>query len=82
MYLNLFNHDIGRDCQTVIKMCYGNGGIELIMLIPRLSCLFFTVTIGILGSTTEAQEQFKQVPKFVKKKTPLELFLMRKVSCL
>ena len=44
--------------------------------------LFFTVTIGILGSTTEAQEQFKQVPKFVKKKTPLELFLMRKVSCL
>lgn len=38
------------------------------------------VTIGILGSTTEAQEQFKQVPKFVKKKTPLELFLMRKAA--
>ena len=32
LYLNLFNRDIGRDCQTVIKMCYGNGGIELIIL--------------------------------------------------
>ncbi|XP_068706199.1 tetratricopeptide repeat protein 39C-like [Montipora foliosa] len=38
------------------------------------------VTIGILGSTTEAHAQFKLVPKFVKKKTPLELFLVRKVS--
>lgn len=38
------------------------------------------VTIGILGSTTEAQAQFKQVPKFVKKKTPLELFLVRKAA--
>ena len=40
----------------------------------------YPVTIGILGSTTEAQAQFKLVPKFVKKKTPLEQFLMRKVS--
>ena len=38
------------------------------------------VTIGILGSTSEAQAQFKLVPKFVKKKTPLEQFLLRKVS--
>ncbi|XP_015764345.1 PREDICTED: tetratricopeptide repeat protein 39C-like [Acropora digitifera] len=38
------------------------------------------VTIGILGSTTETFAQFKLVPKFVKKKTPLELFLVRKVS--
>lgn len=38
------------------------------------------VTIGILGSTTEAQAQFKLVPKFVKKKTPLELFLIRKAA--
>ena len=40
----------------------------------------YPVTIGILGSTSEAQAQFKLVPKFVKKKTPLELFLVRKVS--
>jgi len=38
------------------------------------------VTIGILGSTTEAQAQFKLVPKFVKKKTPLEQFIMRKAA--
>lgn len=38
------------------------------------------VTIGILGSTTETFAQFKLVPKFVKKKTPLELFLVRKIS--
>ncbi|KAJ7325649.1 Tetratricopeptide repeat protein 39C [Desmophyllum pertusum] len=38
------------------------------------------VTIGILGSTSEAQAQFKLVPKFVKKKTPLELFLVRKAA--
>jgi len=38
------------------------------------------VTIGILGSTTEAQAQFKLVPKFVKKKTPLEIFLVRKAA--
>ena len=42
--------------------------------------LFLSVTIGILGSTTEAQAQFKLVPKFVKKKTPLEIFLVRKVG--
>lgn len=41
---------------------------------------FLSVTIGILGSTTEAQAQFKLVPKFVKKKTPLEIFLVRKVG--
>lgn len=38
------------------------------------------VTIGILGSTSEAQAQFKLVPKFVKKKTPLEQFLLRKAA--
>ncbi|XP_020604165.1 tetratricopeptide repeat protein 39C-like [Orbicella faveolata] len=38
------------------------------------------VTIGILGSTTEAQAQFKLVPKFVKKKTPLEQFIVRKAA--
>ena len=41
---------------------------------------YHLVTIGILGSTVEAQAQFKLVPKFVKKKTPLEQFLLRKVS--
>ena len=39
-----------------------------------------TVTIGILGGTSETQAQFKQVPKFVKKKSPLEQFITRKVS--
>ena len=43
---------------------------------------YHLVTIGILGSTVEAQAQFKLVPKFVKKKTPLEQFLLRKVSFL
>jgi len=51
----------------------------LLTLLLLSSC---PVTIGILGSTTEAQAQFKLVPKFVKKKTPLEQFIVRKVSFL
>ncbi|XP_032232317.1 tetratricopeptide repeat protein 39C isoform X2 [Nematostella vectensis] len=38
------------------------------------------VTIGLLGSTTEAQTQFKSISKLVKKKTPLEEFLCRKAA--
>ena len=48
--------------------------------IMRLLFLSVSVTIGILGSETEAQSQLKSVPKFVKKKNPLEQFLIRKVS--
>ncbi|XP_031552948.1 tetratricopeptide repeat protein 39C-like isoform X2 [Actinia tenebrosa] len=38
------------------------------------------VTIGLLGSNSEAQTQFKSVLKLVKKKTPLEEFLFRRAS--
>ena len=39
-----------------------------------------SVTLGVQGHVEEAQNLFKSVPKLVKKKTPLEQFLIRKVS--
>jgi len=69
-------HVKGLEC--IMEHCW-----TWIASLPLGFCLSFfclSVTIGILGSTTETFAQFKLVPKFVKKKTPLELFLVRKVS--
>ncbi|KXJ14069.1 Tetratricopeptide repeat protein 39C [Exaiptasia diaphana] len=38
------------------------------------------ITVGLLGSSTEAHSQFKSVLKLTKKKTPLEEFLCRRVA--
>ncbi|KAK2560118.1 Tetratricopeptide repeat protein 39C [Acropora cervicornis] len=81
--------EIALICQYEVVILY-LVGVNYLVRILRMNLLGFTtkildidnddddVTIGILGSTTETFAQFKLVPKFVKKKTPLELFLVRK----